>query len=273
MLLKQLTGRARTAAVATSDRVRAARLPADGSGLHLIVATGRSGTHWLARTLRTHPDVTATIEAQPQFRWVTTAASQPSTRPDLLPKIVRRYQTALAGSTTACTVDKSHPALFLAPDLTDALPGVRFIAIQRKVESVVASGLRHDGVRAWVEATRPPELPNPFLGISADNWDTYRTLGPAGKLAVRWNATQRAIAELAARLPDHCHLVDYERLHDATDAELARLQQFMQLSVPIQVQEVRSGSLNRWQTDLTAEHLADIERGLAVPLPGPFDGS
>lgn len=242
----------------------------DEASLAVVVGAGRSGTHWLGETISTHPDVVGMIEAQPLFRWVRTAASEPSRAEALMPRIVRRYRALARRADARVVLDKSHPALFLAPEILAELPGTRFIAISRRVEAVVASGLRHPDVRKWVEDPRRIELPNPFLGVSRQNLDSYTALAPAGRLAVRWAATRHAIEEAERLFPDNFISIEYERLHSAGDEELERVTSFLGLTGPMPPLEPVRRSVDRWRDDLSSEDLDQIELGLELSRPEPF---
>ena len=108
-----------------------------------IVGTGRSGTHWLANTLKTHREIRATIEAKPMFRWATQMALDATTEKQLLPKLIIAYRWQLFLSSPRLYLDKTHPNIWLAEPLQQAFPDALFLGIERDPFATVASMLRH----------------------------------------------------------------------------------------------------------------------------------
>ena len=57
-----------------------------------VIGTGRSGTHWIGYSIAEHPEIHATIEAEPMFQWSTTMALNPQSEQQLLPKLIKIYK-------------------------------------------------------------------------------------------------------------------------------------------------------------------------------------
>ena len=161
-----------------------------------VIGTGRSGTHWLAGTLKTHREIRATIEVKPMFRWATQMALDASTQPRLLPKLIFAYRRQLFYSAPRLYLDKSHPNIWLAEPLKAAFPTAQFLAIERNPYATVASMLRHRGVAAWHQRWRDFPVPNRFLGISEELAEHYDELPLAARCAHRWLANRQRIVEL-----------------------------------------------------------------------------
>lgn len=153
-----------------------------------IVGTGRSGTHLVGYILGSHPDVRATIEVNPGFRWVTEMAINPSTREKHYWKLVWYYRWQHFRSVPNHYVDKSHPNLWIAHRLAETFPKALFLGIQRNPYATVASMINHEGVRKWHERWLEFPIPNRFLGIAESDVAEYEQRSLATKCAMRWKA-------------------------------------------------------------------------------------
>lgn len=249
--------------------LRRAATPGPGCKI-FVIGCGRSGTHWLGHTLAAHPQIHAEIEAPPVFGWVTRMALDPRSEARLFPRLVERYRAGHALVQPRHYADKSHPNLWLAGALADALPEARFIAIRRAVEPTVASMLHHAGTRAWIDRWERYPIPNRFLGISADLLEDYRVMSPAARCALRVIAHSREIERLRPRLGARLAVVEYEALL-ADPAPVAEgLQRYLALESPLRPPPPQRGRADRWRTLLSARDRDDI-RALARRLQAePF---
>ncbi len=218
-----------------------------------VIGSGRSGTHWLGYILEAHPDIEVAFEQPPIFQWVTQMALDPGKERQLLPKLVRRYRYEFAAVAPRVFVDKSHPNIWLAEKLADAFPDARFIGIHRDAYGTVASMLKHSGVLGWYDSWRDYPVPNRFLGISEEMAADYDRMPLASKCAVRWQAHLDELRRLGAVLGPRLCLVSYEALQTSTVEEVHRIGQFLELRSPIPVPQVRTASLNRWESELGPE--------------------
>jgi hypothetical protein len=94
-----------------------------------IIGTGRSGTNWVGNTLAVHPQIRATIEAQPMVGWSVALALNPSLKWKHLP----RYAL--------------------------------FVGIEHNPFSTVASMLKYEAVLGWCVHWKNFPVPNRFWGI------------------------------------------------------------------------------------------------------------
>lgn len=223
-----------------------------------VLGTGRSGTHWVAWILEPHAALHTLIEKPPVFRWVTEMAIDPAAEGRLLPNLLQRYRLEAASARPRRLLDKSHPNIWLAEKLAEAFPAARFIGVLRDVFGTVASSLRHEGVRYWVENWDAYPVPNRFLGISEENRDAYARMSLAGRCAVRWHTHLRRLDELETVLGDRMIRMRYHELQTNTTQELSRLQEFLELQEPIPQPKVNSDSLSRWRKDLSEQQIAEI---------------
>ena len=230
-----------------------------------IIGCGRSGTNWVGYILSEHPDIRVTIEKKAIFDKVTAIALDPSKMRRHLKPLIRRYRLEHALASPRHYADKSHPNIWLVEELSSVFHRALFIGIQREPYGTVSSMLKHEGVRAWCERWSDFPVPNKFLGVTSANIETYRNLSLAGKCAMRWLSHAERMEEIKEKLPERVYIIRYEKLVLETQEELLQLQKFLGLSAPIPVPDVKSGSIDKWQSILTAENRADIERVTGVP--------
>lgn len=224
-----------------------------------ILGSDRSGTHWLGRILDAHPDVEVTFEKQPVFGWVFQMAIDPEMEEQLFPKLLRRYRYEQALVAPKIYVDKSHPNIWHAEKLAEAIPGARFIGIHRNVYATVASMLNHPGVE-WL-AKRWPEfpVPNRFFGVSDAMAAEYDLMPPAAKCAARWRAHHDELQRLSGVMGSRLSVISYESLQLSTADEVSRLEEFLELRNPLPMPEVRTDSLNRWESELDPAMVRQIQ--------------
>ena len=223
-----------------------------------VIGTGRSGTHWLANLLKSHPEIRATVEKKPMFRLSTQIALDASTEELLLPRLLFAYRWQMFLSSPRIYLDKSHPNIWLVERLKSEFPDALFLGIQRNPFATVASMLRHRGVSAWHNRWRDFPVPNRFLGITEELAEHYDELSLATQCAHRWLAHDRRLEELKTAFADCVHLVQYEALARETAETINRLQTFLGLSAPIDLPSVSADSLDKWKQQLTPKQIQQI---------------
>ena len=231
-----------------------------------IIGCGRSGTHWLGYILSGHPDIRVTIEKKAVFARVTAMALDNSKIRRHLKPLIRRYRLEHALVSPRHYADKSHPNIWFVEELASVFHRAFFVGIQRGPYGTVSSMLKHKGVLSWYDRWEKFPVPNRFLGITPANIEAYRKLSLAGKCAMRWVSHAERMKEIKENFPERAHIIQYEKLILETQEELCRLQEFLGLSAPIPVPEVKAGSLDKWRSGLTAEDCADIERVTGCPM-------
>ena len=222
-----------------------------------VLGSGRSGTHWLGRTIATHPDVTATIEAQPMFRWSLTMAMDPSIERTLFKPLCHAYEGWLEQATTPLYMDKSHQNIWLAEKLHLAFPAARFAGITRNPYATIASMLRHSGVLRWHRRWREYPVPNRFLGIEESDLETYDDLPMVAKCARRWMAHRDRMIALEGVLGDALLHLQYETFAHEPEATTERLMAFLDLP-DLAVPPVHLESLDKWRSVLSDDAIAVI---------------
>ncbi len=232
-----------------------------------VVGTGRSGTHWIGRVLDSHPAISATIEKPRIFSRVVDLATHLPANPRKLSGLVQRYRWEHSKVAPLNYVDKSHPNIWLVEDLARAFPNALFVGIRRNPYATVSSMLQHSGVRRWCEEWQKLPLPNQFLGIEEGQSDWYASLPLPSRCAVRWVSHSRRLDALKAAFPDSLQVVEYEDLFHDTAQILTNLQTFLNLAEPFPLPPIRTESMTKWETNLTAEDIGAIEQITGIPAP------
>jgi len=223
-----------------------------------VIGTGRSGTHWLGRTLKNHPEIRATFEAKPMFRWSTQMALDPGTEDRLLGRLIFAYRCQLFLSAPRHYLAKSHPNIWIAEHLKRAFPRALFLAIERNPFATVASMLRHRGVAGWHHRWRDFPVPNRFLGITTELAQRYDELPLPARCAHRWLAHHERLEKLQPILGDDLLRVQYEELARRPAETMRRVQSFLKLQTPIALPDVQADSLEKWRQQLTPNQVSQI---------------
>ena len=225
-----------------------------------VIGTGRSGTHWLGHSVANHPQIRATVEARPMFGLATKMALNPALEARLFPRLVWAYRWQLLRSAPRLYLDKTHPNIWLAEKLQRAFPRALFLGIERNVYGTVASMMKHSGVASWHRRWREFPTPNRFLGITAEESENYDDLPLATQCALRWLAHRNRMQTLRTTLGNDLLVISYEQFADDPAATTARLEQFLGLSVPLPIPEVKRESLHKWRSQLTSAEILQIQR-------------
>jgi len=234
-----------------------------------VIGTGRSGTHWLGYSLEAHPEIYATIEAQPMFDLSTRIALNETLESRLLVKLLAVYKFQLLKAAPRIYMDKTHPNIWIAEKLHRAFPHARFLGIERNPYATVASMMKHGGVSAWHRRWREFPVPNRFLGITEEIAPLYDDLPFASQCAMRWQAHHNKLNELKGTLGPALLTVSYEEFAHNPKEVTEGIQHFLGLRAPIPVPEVKVDSLDKWRDALSDSDVANIERVVGFPPTEP----
>lgn len=195
----------------------------------LIAGTGRSGTHFLAETIGSHPDfddLTGGKENPYVFYDVLKEASQKKPSTSIRQKIFKKY-IRLMQSTDKRLVDQSHPILWLTEDLFQHIPDARVIYILRNPYSVAYSTLNHAGVSRWLKQAEDFSHPNQFLGTTYIPFENYKQLTEVEKSTARWFSHFRQAFKLRKAYPEKFYIIYYEDLCLNPETELEKIGKFL----------------------------------------------
>lgn len=223
-----------------------------------VIGTGRSGTHCLASVLGSHPDMRATVEEEPIFRWSVAMAVNPACEAQLFGKLVAEYSSQLARSAPKHYLDKSHANIWIAEQLLAVFPRARFVGVQRHPYATVASMLRHRAVSHWHRDWKSLPVPNRFLGITRELSKVYESMPMAARCALRWKCHYEQMQVLQAKLGSALAVIWYESLVNRTELVIRMLEQFLHLRVGPISSDVRRDSLSAWKSQLGVEEIAQI---------------
>jgi len=230
-----------------------------------IIGYGRSGTHWLARTLATHTEIRATIEVQPIFSMVKEMALNFHLEKKYFWQLILRYRWQILISKPKRYLDKSHPNLWLAEKLAKAFPTAVFLGIERNPYATVASAMVHKGGYAIRRRWRDFPIPNQFLGIDCQTAKTYENMPAEEKYSLSWLSHHKRMDALKEAFGDSLMVITYEDFALQTNEVLDRLETFLGLDSPIEKPEVKLDSLWKWETQLSDMQINNIYAIVNIP--------
>jgi len=167
--------------------------------------------------------------------------------------------------------DASPDLMYCADALLDAFSDARLVQIIRDGRDVVAAMLADPQALAWFKDSMinvEAEFPNPFYGIETEqDQEAWATLSAAGKCAMRWRGTVRAMARLRTTLSaEQLTTVRYENLIKHPAPTGAGVADFIGSSLaPVQVRQARREGVpgpepGSWRNLLTGAQVTEIER-------------
>lgn len=230
-----------------------------------VVGSGRSGTHWLAYSLSSHPQIFATIEKQPMFDLSTRIALHPQLESRLYERLAWLYRIMLLRAAPRHYLDKSHPNIWIAERLHATFPNAQFIGIERNPYATVASMIKHKAVssrhKRWVEFP----MPNRFLGITEQTVKTYQQMPMVARCALSWLAHHDQMNAIQSKLGDALTVISYEVFAHDTAGVIKKLRQFLGLQHTIALPPVERTALKKWKTQLSNEDIRQIHAIVGNP--------
>jgi hypothetical protein len=173
--------------------------------------------------------------------------------------------------------DASPDLMYCAEGLVDAFPDARIVQIIRDGRDVVAAMLADAEALAWFKpgvANVDSEFPNPFFGIeSASDLAAWPALSLAGKCAMRWRGSVRAMARLRSSMPaERLTTLRYEQVIRQPAAAARAVSGFIEAELAaIGVRSRgRTGPAaiqpGGWRRTLTPQQLTDVEQVAGMDL-------
>lgn len=165
--------------------------------------------------------------------------------------------------------DASPDLMYCAGDLVAAFPDARLLQLIRDGRDAVAAMLADPDALGWFRpgvANVDTELPNPFLGVETEqDLAIWRELSPAGKCAMRWRGSVRAMARLrGAMSADQLTTLRYESVVRQPAATAAAVSGFVgdtvgEVRPPGPGDSLAAIAPGSWRRLLTPAQVAEIE--------------
>ncbi len=166
--------------------------------------------------------------------------------------------------------DASPDLMYCAEGLVDAFADARLIQLIRDGRDVVAAMLADPQAMAWFKPSMVKadgELPNPFYGIETEeDRASWQSLSVAGRSAMRWRGTVRAMARLRASMSaEQLTTLRYEDIIKHPGPSAAAVSAFIGSAVsPVPVKAARRERQlgiepGSWRKVLTPAQIDEIE--------------
>jgi sulfotransferase family protein len=172
--------------------------------------------------------------------------------------------------------DATPDLMYCAEGLVDAFPDARLVQIIRDGRDVVAAMLADAESLAWFKlANVDSEFPNPFFGIETEaDLAAWPGLSLAGKCAMRWRGTVRAMARLRTTMPpERLTTLRYEQMLRQPAAATRAVSGFIEAEVATIGVRARGGTAGSmaiqaggWRRALTPQQVSDVEMVAGLDL-------
>jgi len=175
--------------------------------------------------------------------------------------------------------DATPDLMYCAEGLVDAFPDARLVQIIRDGRDVVAAMLADEQALAWFKpgvVNVDSEFPNPFFGIETEaDLAAWPGLSLAGKCAMRWRGTVRAMARLRSSMPpERLTTLRYEQVLRQPGAAARAISGFIEAEVPaIGIKARGRGAAGStaiaaggWRRALTPQQVGDVEKVAGMDL-------
>uniref|UniRef100_A0A6C0BNB9 Uncharacterized protein n=1 Tax=viral metagenome TaxID=1070528 RepID=A0A6C0BNB9_9ZZZZ len=183
-----------------------------------IVGTGRTGTHWLARSLE-QSGLSCSYED-----WLTLS------KDCAIYERKEQWPALLAAlKSDRRRVCKCHVLLWLVEDLLKEFPDAKFIALRRDVEATLRSMLKKKSVKSWGQKYQDIPFPSKFLGAKYKTG--YEHCNIQEKCSMRYWSHMAEINRLEHKLSPDCYMVvSYETL----EHDIERLSKFLDMDLKLE---------------------------------------
>jgi hypothetical protein len=173
--------------------------------------------------------------------------------------------------------DATPDLMYCAEGLVDAFPDARIVQIIRDGRDVVAAMLADARALAWFKpgvANVDSEFPNPFFGIETEaDLAAWPGLSLAGKCAMRWRGSVRAMARLRSSQPaERLTTLRYEQVIRQPAAAARAVSGFIEADLAaIGARAPWSGAPRAiesggWRRTLTAQQVTEVELVAGIDL-------
>lgn len=230
-----------------------------------IVGTGRSGTHFLCRSLRGFSNVDDYMNGKENHSIRIPLTEMALKHEPLSEDILSYYEKQIkrAKAENKIFLDQLHTNLYHVDQLAERFTNALFLATDRPIEQIVASMLNHKGVRSWTQYALDNDcpFPNQFLGV--DNKKDLTNLSTHLLCAKRVKAHNTFRDQIIERHPNRVRLVKFVRLVEGqqtyiqeifTQKELKRMGQYTEL------EKANREVLGKFKKDLNTKMMKEINQ-------------
>lgn len=208
-----------------------------------VLGLGRSGTNLVGEIISSA--MPTYIEKEPMFSLSVNAAVYKKPIAPLI-SIYRSKHYQYDGN--VCF--KNHTDIWHVENL-QYIPNSKFVCIERDVNQVIASSLKHEGVRKWVSQDYPP---NPLSGNLVED---YVRLDIIERLTLRWLINHQRIQQLQKTDNGDILFMDYSDLVLNTETVINEMEVF--LGTKLKIPKIWKNSLTKYLDELAEEDLNKIE--------------
>jgi hypothetical protein len=231
-------------------------------GMHnkmiFIGGMGRSGTHYLGRTLGEHPDITLRLESKFTFWSITNHVAHNQKTHSLRFWLSAIFLKCLTIGSSKVICEKTHPAIWIKAKLSFLFPNAKWICVVRDPYQAVASMKKHAGVQKWYQKLPLDEV-NPFLGITEENKQNFNRLSLAEKGAYKWISHTQQMEKIQRESPENVLLVNFNDLVTSQEKTLKLALNFLGLSTHTPMEKGEQSTLHKKQA-LTKEEALSISQ-------------
>jgi len=225
-----------------------------------IVGTGRSGTHFLCRSLLGFSNVTDLLNGKEDPTLLDYVAKAAIHHKDISDDGIELYKNRINQSKNKIFIDQHHPTIHNITQLESHFPNSIFLGIDRPTEQIVASMLEHKGVQKWFKYARKNDIPFPnnFLGI--DSLDELKET-PQHMLCTKRIVAHKKLNQLLSNNPNF-KLINFENFVIDKIKELTRVLgddiQLLGNYTEVEVSNLRV--LEKYKTVLTSKKIQEIQQ-------------
>jgi len=188
-----------------------------------IVGTGRSGTHFLCRSLLDFSNIDDRLNGREDPNLLRDIALSAINHTKLLDITIKKYKnrTEQCNSNNKIFLDQHHPIIHHIQQIDETFKDSIFLGLDRPIEQIVASMIEHNGVKKWFELAKKNTIPfpNKFLGV--------KTLKEVTQTPLHLLCAKRVIAHknLNKRFysKENFRLIDFENFVKNKEEELYRV--------------------------------------------------
>lgn len=250
-----------------------------------VVGTGRSGTHFLCRSLGGFRNVVDPLkghENAPILRQIALSAIHHHQLPN---RVIEYYEKAkMKLGPKDVFLDQHHPNIFFFDNLLSVFEDILFLCPRRPLVQVVASMLQHNGALSWIDYAKesfkrqnadscssvsrlytefsskePVPMPNQFLGVTG--WQQLFEADLYLLCAFRVLSHYQTMIRLQSR-DSRCRFLGYENLINTPENELKSVfsaDELEQLGQFEMKEKADKAPLSKFRSVLTADQINRLE--------------